>query len=144
MDQEKEARKTVEKLQSQLRAKDLQDWIKEAKRSQSGALVLCKVIPASDEGMKALRDLADLVKAKDPNSVVAFGMEDAAAQKVSVLLAVGPKAAPAFDAGAKLKEIAPLFDGKGGGKRDMAQAGGTKIGSLQGVFAQVSDQWLGL
>jgi alanyl-tRNA synthetase len=57
-------------------------------------------------------------------------MKDPAADKANLLVAVGPKAPKALNASELLKELAPLIEGRGGGKPDLAQAGGTKPAGL--------------
>ncbi|MDT8447591.1 MAG: alanine--tRNA ligase [bacterium] len=46
--------------------------------------------------------------------------------KIAVLVAVSPDLTSRFNAGALIKELAPLVEGRGGGKPEMAQCGGTK------------------
>ena len=47
--------------------------------------------------------------------------------KAFVLVAKGKNAPKDFKSGNLIKELAPFIDGRGGGKPDMAQAGGTKL-----------------
>jgi alanyl-tRNA synthetase len=52
-----------------------------------------------------------------------------------LLAAATPEAVKlGFDAGALIKQIAPLIDGRGGGKPAMAQAGGKDAASLDAAL----------
>jgi alanyl-tRNA synthetase len=62
--------------------------------------------------------------------VIIIGMKDPDADKASLIVAVGADAQKSIGANDLLKEIAPLIDGRGGGKPDLAQAGGTKPSAL--------------
>ena len=55
----------------------------------------------------------------------------------ALLLAAGTDAAIAagFDAGAIVREIAPLVGGRGGGKPAMAQAGGSDAAGIEAALA---------
>jgi alanyl-tRNA synthetase len=48
---------------------------------------------------------------------------------------VGPKAAKSANANEILKQLAPIIGGRGGGKPDMAQAGGTQPEKLNEALA---------
>ncbi|HET6330771.1 MAG TPA: alanine--tRNA ligase [Holophagaceae bacterium] len=90
------------------------------------------LVTASVEGLEgnALRELMDQFRTRHPNAVIALTskVDDA---KVAVLVA----ASGAADAGALLKAMAPAIDGRGGGKRDLAQGGGTKPEGIPAAFA---------
>jgi alanyl-tRNA synthetase len=75
------------------------------------------------EDAAGLREAADAVRAALPGAAVVLA---AAAGQGALLLSAGSDAAVAkgFDAGAVIKRIAPLVGGGGGGKPQMAQAGG--------------------
>jgi alanyl-tRNA synthetase len=83
------------------------------------------------EGIKRLRDLSDRIKQKEASAVIILGMKDPASEKASILVAVGPQAPKSLNANDLLKELALFIDGRGGGKPDLAQAGGTKAAGLQ-------------
>jgi len=88
------------------------------------------------KGIKQLRDLSDQIKQKSPETVMVLGMKDNPNKKVFLLTAVGPKVNKKIRANDLLKELAPLIDGRGGGKPDMAQAGGTNPAGLKKAFDQ--------
>jgi alanyl-tRNA synthetase len=88
--------------------------------------------------MKRLRDLSDVLKQKAPNSIIVLGMKDPEAEKASIVVALGPNAPKKITASDLLKGIAPFIDGKGGGKPDFAQAGGTKPAGLADAYKQAA------
>lgn len=72
---------------------------------------------------EALREIADGIRARHPQSAVVLVSETDGA--VTVVAAGSDKAVAAgFDAGSLVREIAPLVGGRGGGKPQIAQAGG--------------------
>jgi alanyl-tRNA synthetase len=84
-----------------------------------------KLVTALVEGLEgnALRELMDQIRTRHQNAVIALSSKTAD-DKIAVLVSVsnGLNA----DAGALLKAMAPHIDGRGGGKKDLAQGGGTK------------------
>jgi alanyl-tRNA synthetase len=82
----------------------------------------------------ALRELSDAVRAKLPGgAAVLAGESDGKA----LLLAAGSDEAVAagFDAGRVIKAMAPHVDGGGGGKPQMAQAGGREPAGIDEALA---------
>ena len=74
-------------------------------------------------GMNELRQLADQWQQKAISDVLVLAT--VAGDKVSLIVAVAPAAIKAgIKAGDLIKHIAPLVGGGGGGRPDMAQAGG--------------------
>ena len=70
-----------------------------------------------------------------PAAVVLFGDAD---DKVAVVAAVNPAGiAKGVKAGDLIKELAPIVGGRGGGKPDFAQGGGTEVGKIDEAVAKV-------
>ncbi|MBK8724652.1 MAG: alanine--tRNA ligase [Holophagaceae bacterium] len=93
----------------------------------------CSLVTAKVEGLEgnALRELMDQVRTRHREAVIALAsITDG---KVSILVSVAPTLAP--DAGQLLKAMAAHVDGRGGGKKDLAQGGGTNPGGLDAAFA---------
>jgi alanyl-tRNA synthetase len=80
---------------------------------------------------KDLRPLADALKSDLSSG--ALLLVSTADDKVSLLVWVSPELRDAFPAGRIVGELAALVGGKGGGKNDVAQAGGTEIGRIDEV-----------
>jgi len=132
---ERELKRTIEQLQAKSAAGEVDEMLAQAKDVKGTRLVFMICEPAPD-GMKRLRDLCERIKQKAPNSVVVLGMKDPESEKASLIVAVGPQAPKTLLANDLLKDLAPLIDGKGGGKPDLAQAGGTKPAGLASVAAK--------
>lgn len=87
-----------------------------------------------------LRETADFLRQKlGDTSAVVLGSVNAEGAP-SLLAAATEKAAQAgFNAGALIKELAPLIDGRGGGKPTMAQAGGKDKAGLDSALAKAKE-----
>ena len=74
------------------------------------------------------------------DSIVLVGSE--ADGKAQLVLTVAKQLTQRFKAGELIRPIAAIVGGSGGGRPDMAQAGGTDIGKLdqaiEALYAQVS------
>jgi alanyl-tRNA synthetase len=126
---EKDLRRQIEQFQAKSAAGEVDEMLGKAKAMGPIKLVASLCAPDA-EGIKRLRDLSDRIKQKSPEAVIVLGMKDPQAEKASLLVAVGPQAPKSLNANELLKELAPLIDGRGGGKPDLAQAGGTKPSGL--------------
>ncbi len=76
-------------------------------------------------------ELMDQVRTRHKEAVIALA--SVTEGKVSILVSVSPALAP--DAGQLLKAMAAHVEGRGGGKKDLAQGGGTRPEGLQAAFA---------
>lgn len=113
--------------------KDLMDGVEEI----SGVKVLAARTGAP--GMKALRDIADDVRSKIPSGVICLTAEDEDG-KVSMIVAVTRDLHERFTAPALIKEAAAAVGGSGGGRPDMAQAGGNNAAGIDEAFAILKKQ----
>ncbi|GEJ56753.1 alanine--tRNA ligase [Anaeromyxobacter diazotrophicus] len=97
-----------------------------------------KVLAARVEGDgNALRDLADKLRDKLGQGVVALGSEQDG--KAVLLVAVTKGLTNRVKAGDLVREAAKLVGGKGGGKPDLAQAGGPDAAGLDQALARVEE-----
>ncbi len=89
------------------------------------------------EGMdpKTLRSFIDNAKNQIQSGVVVVGT--ATGGKVMLAAGVTKDLTDRFQAGAIIKEIAGIVGGSGGGRPDMAQAGGTKVDKIDEALAKV-------
>ncbi|MGO2137829.1 MAG: DHHA1 domain-containing protein, partial [Leuconostoc mesenteroides] len=88
-------------------------------------------------GMDGLRQVADNWKENYPSDVLVLAT--VADEKVSLIVAAAPDANQSgIKAGELIKSIAPHIGGGGGGRPDMAQAGGKKPAGIPDAFAAVS------
>ncbi|MEI7057024.1 alanine--tRNA ligase [Nocardioides sp. CCNWLW239] len=103
----------------------------------NGVQVVAERVPGVGGG--DARTLAQDVRARlgeSPAAVVLVGDADG---KVAVVAAVNPAGiAAGVKAGDLIKELAPVVGGRGGGKPDFAQGGGTEVGKIDEAVAQVA------
>ncbi len=117
--------KTLEKEVEQLKTKlasAATDSDEDALRSINGIKVMVKRV--SVDTPAALRNLADQFKAKIKSGIVVLG--SVAGSKAMLIAVVTQDLAGKYHAGNIVKEVAAMVGGKGGGRQDMAQAGGNK------------------
>ena len=93
-----------------------------------------KVLAAKVEvpNVKALRDLMDDVRSKLPSGIACLAAPDG--DKVSLIVAVSKDLHDRFTAPALIKAVAAAVGGSGGGRPDMAQAGGTNPAGIDEAF----------
>jgi alanyl-tRNA synthetase len=102
------------------------DTMLRSARDVSGVKVLSVRTEVTDRG--ALRELAEQLRDKLGESVVAVG--SVADDKAQLVLTVSKALSGRFKAGDLIRPLASIVGGSGGGRPDMAQAGGTAIDKL--------------
>ena len=90
-------------------------------RDISGIKVIGKVVEGLDAN--GTRQLSDTLLARLKSGVVVIGRE--AEGKVGIIVRVSDDLTSRVKAGDVIREIAPIIGGKGGGKADMAEGGGS-------------------
>ncbi|MCC6901257.1 MAG: alanine--tRNA ligase, partial [Polyangiaceae bacterium] len=95
-------------------------------RDVGGVKVLGVKTEVADRG--ALRELAEQLRDKLGDSIVLVGAE--AEGKAQLVLTVAKPLTGRFKAGDLIRPIAAIVGGSGGGRPDMAQAGGTDVSKL--------------
>ena len=107
--------------------------------SQAVAMGSAKVLAAALEGADAasLRDLMDKLKDKLGSAVVVLGAANEG--KVSLIAGVTQDLTSKVKAGELVNMVAQQVGGKGGGRPDMAQAGGTDPSKLDAALKSVPD-----
>jgi alanyl-tRNA synthetase len=100
-----------------------------------------KVLAASLDGVdgKALRETVDKLKDKLKSCAVVLAAVDGS--KVSLIAGVTSDLTSKIKAGELVNHVAQQVGGKGGGRPDMAQAGGTDASKLPQALASVKD-WI--
>ena len=124
--------KEIESLKGKLAAKDSGDLMSQVKEI-AGVKVLAAEVAITDA--KTLRDFGDKLRDKLASGVILLGSK--ADDKALLLCMVTKDLANKFHAGNIIKELAPIVGGKGGGRPDMAQAGGTQPENLSKIFTEL-------
>jgi alanyl-tRNA synthetase len=132
MHHEKALEKQIEELQRKLAlgGGGLDSLIGQA-REVGGIKVLAARTDVTDRA--ALRELAETLRDKLGDSVVLVASESNG--KAQLVLTVAKPLTARFKAGDLIRPIASLVGGSGGGRPDMAQAGGTEVARLDEALA---------
>ncbi|MGE4533283.1 alanine--tRNA ligase [Halomonas sp.] len=127
--------KELERLKAKLASAAGSDMVAEA-REIHGVKVLARVL----EGVsgKELRGLLDQLKNKLGSGIIVLGVADEAAGKVSLIAGVTDDLTGRVKAGELVNHVAGQVGGKGGGRADMAQAGGSDVAALPGALESVA------
>ena len=132
--QNREFEKELAQLKGQLasaKGDDLQSKVQQI----NGVNVLAASLEGADA--KALRETMDRLKDKLGSAVIVLASCEE--EKVNLVAGVTKDLTKRFHAGKLIGEIAQLVGGKGGGRPDMAQAGGRDASGLEKALALVID-----
>ena len=137
MDSVKALEKELAKLKSRLASSQGDDLVDQAAEVKGA-----KVLAASLEGLdaKALRETLDKLKDKLGSAAIILG--SVADGKVTLIAGVTADLTAKVKAGELVNFVAQQVGGKGGGRPDMAQAGGTQPENLGKALAGVAG-WVG-
>ncbi|MEM7469024.1 MAG: alanine--tRNA ligase [Pseudomonadota bacterium] len=137
VDKAKGADKEIRKLKDQLAGSSGSDLSANAV-SVGDVKVVAEIIDGAD--IETLRSAVDKLKDKLENAVIVLGaIED---NKVRLIAGVTKALSKTLKAGELVNFVAKQVGGKGGGRPDMAQAGGDKPEALPTALASVAD-WVG-
>ncbi len=125
--------KELEQLKAKLAAAKGADLVSAAV-DVAGVKVLAEVLEGIEP--KALRDTIDQLKNKLGSSVVVLAT--VADDKVSLAAGVSKDVTAKVKAGDLVRELTAKLGGKGGGRPDFAQGGGTDAAALPAVLADVA------
>lgn len=134
--QVREVSRENESLQSKLSATFAAELTGSVKTVGNGTQLLAVAVQAGS--MDALRSTADELKAKLPDAILVLGaaMDDKVNFVVSVPQGLVKQG---FHAGKLVKEVAAVCGGGGGGRPDMAQAGGKDASKLSEALAKAEE-----
>jgi alanyl-tRNA synthetase len=132
----KELERKVEQLQAQLAAGGATDQFEERIQEVNGIKLL--VTRHDGVAVKGLRVVLDRLRDKLGSGVVVIGGVHEG--KVTLLAGVTRDLVNTYHAGRLISVLAPMVGGKGGGKADMAQGGGSDASALDAALAAVPDK----
>ncbi len=130
--QNKQLEKQLAQAKAKLAASSADSWLSEAEEVE-GIRILAKVLEGADP--KSLRDMADQLKNKLGCAAVVLAAPGDG--KVALVAGVSKDATSKLKAGDIVKHVATQIGGKGGGRPDMAQGGGTDVAALPDAMASV-------
>jgi len=126
--------KELARLKSKLASSQGDDLAGEAV-AVKGTQVLAAALDGADS--KALREAIDKLKDKLKSAAIVLASVDG--ERVSLVVGVTPDLTGKVKAGELANYVAGQVGGKGGGRPDMAQAGGTEPGRLPAALSSVKD-----
>jgi alanyl-tRNA synthetase len=124
-DELKRTRKEMDELKLKIATGTIGGGISLANGDESREIAGVKVLAKTVDGLDANagRQLSDTLLARLKSGVVVLGRRDDG--KVGIIVRVSDDLTDRIKAGNVIREIAPIVGGKGGGKPDMAEGGGT-------------------
>jgi alanyl-tRNA synthetase len=105
------------------------------KQEIKGVNIIALKVEAEDNN--DLRNWGDLIKDKIKSGIVVLGTELDNGKVALLAMVTDDLAEKGYNAGNIIKDIAPIVGGKGGGKKTMAQAGGSKADKLNQALEKV-------
>lgn len=127
IDYKKQLKKRQAKEQAAAADQILGDWVKSAKGDPPA------IIESLEGDAGLLQEALNGLKKRQFSGVAVLAVNDEDGGKVHLGIAVDKSLTDKFKAGDLLKELAPIVDGRGGGKPEMARGAGSdasKIGDL--------------
>ncbi|MFT5117355.1 MAG: alanyl-tRNA synthetase [Kiritimatiellia bacterium] len=137
----KEQEKTLSALQAKVASTSSGDLLSSI-NVVAGVNVLTHRVEGVDA--KGLRELADALKSQLESGIFLLASAEGDSSlpgKVSLIVGVTKDLTQRFKAGDLMREIAPLVGGKGGGRPEMAQGGGTDPSGIDDALDKVA-QWV--
>jgi alanyl-tRNA synthetase len=133
LEDQKRLEKQLAQLESKLARTQAQDLVTAAK-PVAGVPVLAARLDGLDPD--GLRSVVDTLRDRLPSGVIVLG--SAVDGKVNLVAAVSKDLTKRFAAGRLVQEIAKMVGGGGGGRPDLAQAGGKDASKLDEALAAVA------
>jgi alanyl-tRNA synthetase len=130
--QQKELEKQLKHMQDKLAGSKSDDLLSQARRFDGITVLAAEVADMDDRG---LRELADRLRDQIQSGVIVLGTTRG--ERALLLAAVTRDLTTRYHAGNIIKHIAPLIGGGGGGKPDLAQAGGKDPAKLREALEAV-------
>lgn len=131
----KETQKQNEALQAKIAAQQANNVFENVQATKNGSLIAAEVQVA---GMGQLRQLADTWRSKALSDVLVLATANDG--KANLLVAVSDdKTKEGLKAGDLIKAIAPAINGGGGGRPNLAQAGGKNPAGVKEALSQAKD-----
>jgi alanyl-tRNA synthetase len=128
------ARKELESYKDKAISQSTGDMLDKLK-DVNGVKVLSQEVPGADPGQ--LRKVWDDIRSKIDSGIAVLGAKDDG--KAFILVGVTKDLNKKYHSGNIVKELAPLIGGKGGGRPDMAQAGGNTPEKLDEALNKAYD-----
>ncbi len=129
----KELKRNLDNLKEKLKKSEIDELLNNLHELSDGTKLLKLKIDAENAG--ELRKLGDLLKQKIKSGIAVI--MSAINGKVSILVVVTNDKTDKYHAGKIASKVASLVDGKGGGRPDMAMAGGKSVDKINQALKQI-------
>lgn len=136
IEESKNLQKKLKEIQSESAKSDIDTLINNAKQINGVNLVTFSHENIQDE---VLRDIAQSIIDKKENTIVVFSNVNTENEKLSFLCMVAKNLVPKYNAGKIVKEVAIVTGGNGGGKPNMAMAGGKDISKISDALDKAEE-----
>ncbi len=133
LERQKELERELATLESRLKAGQAEDIMSQVREVGGIKILASQVEPADGKG---LRDMADKLRDKLGSGVVVIGCPYDG--KANLLVAVSPDLTDKLHAGKLVAALATEVGGRGGGRPDLAQAGGSQPEKLAQALEKVT------
>ncbi len=130
----RELEKEIESLKGKLAAKDSGDLMAQVKEIADVKVLAAKVTITD---ARVLREFGDKLRDRLASGIILLGSH--AGDRALLLCMVTKDLSDRFHAGNIVRELAPVVGGKGGGRPDMAQAGGTQPENMDLLLAKFEE-----
>jgi alanyl-tRNA synthetase len=137
LDDQRQLEKQLAQLEGRLARARAEDLVASA-RQVAGVPVLTARLDGLDP--EGLRSVVDMLRGRLGSGVICLG--SVVDGKVNLVASVSKDLTARFPASKLIQEVARRVGGGGGGRPDLAQAGGKDAASLDGALAQVAE-WVG-
>ncbi len=130
----RERDRTIEQLRLSLATSDIDSLIEQS-ISVDGTQVLATRVPAEDR--ETMLQIGDRLRDKLRSGVIVLACE-IDSQPALLAMVTKDQVGRGLSAGSLIKEIAPIVGGRGGGRPELAQGGGTDASKLDDALATVA------
>ncbi|SFN57756.1 alanine--tRNA ligase [Xenorhabdus japonica] len=138
LDRTKQLEKELQQLKSQQAAQESSSLANQAKEIQGVRLLVTQL---GDIEPKVLRTMVDDLKNQLGSAIIV--LSTVTGDKVSLIVGITKDLTARIKAGDLISFVAQQVGGKGGGRLDLAQAGGTDVAALPSALASV-EEWVTL
>jgi alanyl-tRNA synthetase len=134
LSRQREMQRDIDTLQGKLNAAHSADLLAGITEINGVKLLAVQVAVPSAKG---LRELSDTLKDRVGSGIVVLGAEIDG--KANLLVAISSDLADRFKAGDIIRQLAPIIGGSGGGKPDLAQAGGSQPANIKAALDKAAE-----
>ncbi|GAM08696.1 alanine--tRNA ligase [Geobacter sp. OR-1] len=131
---QKEMQRELESLQGKLNSAHSSDLLAGVQEINGIKLLAVQI---GDANPKGLRELSDTLKDRLGSGIIVIGAVSEG--KAHLLVAVTKELTARFKAGDLIRQLAPIIGGSGGGKPDLAQAGGSQPEKLKDALEKAAE-----